>query len=245
MSLTEKKTKMNPNHWPSKPVMKEGLMAARREWIDLFGEYSLPFAYVAPSNIISDLGMAALKEVFPSIKVVSTLRSGMGEETHTEFAPHHNIKDLYLIPRTSSGYPFTRENRQLIVSSITGAGIWSHFFHADDVFDEHRSQGMTWQELKKDFARMLDFVKRHYPWLEYVSIRDAEQILREIDGSGTEFRWQENRLTIRSRPGMKLRIRLNQKSLSRQEGVKIIHSYRRPPALVVEMTRPVAQLFFE
>ncbi|MBA7590856.1 hypothetical protein ES708_32997 [subsurface metagenome] len=92
---------------------------------------------------------------------------------------------------------------------------------------------------------MLDFVKRHYPWLEYVSIRNAEQILREIDGSGTEFQSQENTLTIRSRPGMKLRIRLNQKSLSRQEGVKIIHRYKRPPALVVEMTRPVAQLFFE
>jgi len=245
MSLTEKKTKMNPNRWPSKQVMKEGLLTARREWIDLFGEYSLPFAYVAPNNIISELGMEALKEVFPSIKVLAALRSGMGEETHTEFAPHPTIKDLYLIPRNSAGYPFTPEIRQLIVSSVTGPGIWSHFFHADDVFDEHRSQGMTWQELKKDFARMFAFVKRHYPWLEYVSIRDAEQILREIDGSGTEFQWQDNRLTIRSRTGMKLRIRLNQKSLSRQEGVKIIHRYKKAPALVVEMTGPVAQLFFK
>jgi len=245
MSLTEKKTNMNPNRWPSRSAMKEGLIVARREWINLFGEYSLPFAYVAPNNIISALGMEALKEVFPSIKVVCALRSGMGEETHTEFQAHPAIKDLYLIPRSSSGYPFTREIRQLIVSSISGAGILSHFFHPDDVFDENRSQGMTWQELKKDFARMLDFVKRHYPWLEYVSIRDAEKILREIDAAGTEFQWQENRLTIRSRPGMKLRIRLNQKDLSRQEGVKIIHRYRRPPALVVEMTRPVAQLFFK
>ena len=66
---------------------------------------------------------------------MSFLRSGQGEETRSEFGPHPRFQDVYLIPRTSSGYPFTPAVRQLTVAAASGAGIWDHFIHADDIFD--------------------------------------------------------------------------------------------------------------
>ncbi len=246
ISLTENKTKVNVAVWPSQKAMEQSLRAAREEWISLFGEYSLPYAYIAPNNIISETGIAAVHNVFPSIKVMSFLRSGMGEETRSEFGPHPRFKDVYLIPRISSGYPFTPEARQLAVAAASGAGIWAHFIHADDIFDLHRSQGMSWEELKREFAGMLDFLNKHYPWIRFVSIREAHRTLEQQDEIGVEYRWLEgNRLEIRTTaPGLPVRIRMNGYRLSSSRGAKVLYSYRQMPAVVLEMEGTLAILEF-
>ena len=246
ISLTENKTKVNVAVWPSRQAMEQSLQAAKTEWIGLFGEHTLPYAYIAPNNIISETGIAAVHNVFPSIKVMSFLRSGTGEETRSEFGPHPRFKDVYLIPRTSSGYPFTPAVRQLTVAAASGAGIWAHFIHADDVFDPHRSLGKSWPELKREFTGMIDFVDRHYPWLRFVTIREAHRILQQHDAIGVEYRWLEgNRLEIRTTsPGLPVRIRMNGYRLRSSEGAKLLYSYRQMPAVVLEMEGTLATLEF-
>jgi hypothetical protein len=246
ISLTENKTKVNVAIWPSQRAMEQSLEAARTEWIGLFGEYTLPYAYIAPNNIISEKGIAAVHNIFPSIKVMSFLRSGMGEETRSEFGPHPRFPDVYLIPRTSSGYLFTPAVRQLTVAAASGAGIWAHFIHADDIFDPHRSRGMSWAELKSEFAGMLDFVDEHYPWLRFVTIREAHRTLESQDAIGVEFRWLEgNRMEIRTTsPGLPVRIRMNGYRLRSTEGAKVLYSYRQMPAVVLEMQGTLAVLEF-
>jgi hypothetical protein len=246
ISLTENKTKVNVALWPSQQAMEQSLEAAKTEWTGLFGEHTLPYAYIAPNNIISEKGIAAVHSVFPSIKVMSFLRSGMGEETRSEFGPHPRFPDVYLIPRTSSGYPFTPAVRQLTVAAASGAGIWAHFIHADDIFDRYRSRGMSWTELKGEFASMLDFVDQHYPWLRFVTIREAHRTLENQDAIGVEYRWLAgNRLEIRTTsPGLPVRIRMNGYRLRRTEGAKILYSYRQMPAAVLEMEGTLAVLVF-
>jgi len=246
VSLTGEKTKVNVAVWPSQQAMERSLEAAKREWIDLFGEHTLPHAYVAPNNIISEEGIAAVHNVFPSIKVMSFLRSGMGEETRSEFGPHPRFKDVYLIPRTSSGYPFTPAVHQLIVAAASGAGIWSHFIHPDDIFDPHRSEGMSWSELKNEFASMIDFVKKHYPWIRFVTIREAHETLQRQDDIGVEYRWLDgNRLVLgASSPGLTVRIRMNGYRLKRSDGVKILYRYKQMPAIVLQMEGTLATLEF-
>jgi len=246
ISLTENKTKVNVAVWPSQQAMEQSLRAAKKEWVGLFGEHTLPYAYVAPNNIISEMGIAAVHEVFPSIKVMSFLRSGTGEETRSEFGPHPRFEDVYLIPRTSSGYPFTPAVRQLTVAAASGAGIWAHFIHADDIFDPHRSRGMSWAELKGEFAGMIDFVNKHYPWIRFVTIREAHRTLEQHDAIGVEFRWlDENRLEIRTTSaGLPVRIRTNGYRLRSSEGAKVLYSYRQMPAMVLEMEGTLATLEF-
>ncbi len=246
ISLTEDKTKVNVAVWPSQQAMERSLEAAKREWIGLFGEHTLPHAYIAPNNIISETGIAALHNVFPSIKVMSFLRSGMGEETRSEFGPHPRFADVYLIPRTSSGYAFTPAVRQLTVAAASGAGIWAHFIHADDIFDLNRSRGMSWSELKDEFASMIDFVNKHYPWIRFVTLREAHESLQRQDDIGVEYRWLDgNRLEIRaSSPGLSVRIRMNGYRLTRSNGAKVLYRYKQMPAIVLQMEGTLATLEF-
>jgi hypothetical protein len=246
ISLTENRTKVNVAVWPSQRAMEQSLQAAKTEWIGLFGEHTLPYAYIAPNNIISETGIAAVHNVFPTIKVMSFLRSGLGEETRSEFGPHPLFKDVYLIPRTSSGYPFTPAVRQLTVAAASGAGIWAHFIHADDIFDPHRSRGMSWAELKREFNSMLDFVDKHYPWLRFVTIREAHRTLESHDAIGVEYRWLEgNRLEIRTTsPGLPVRIRMNGYRLRSSGGARVLYRYRQMPAVVLEMEGTLAILEF-
>jgi hypothetical protein len=168
--------------------MEQSLQAARKEWIGLFGEHTLPYACIAPNNIISEAGIAA----------------------------------------------------------VSGAGIWAHFIHADDIFDPYRSRGMSWSQLKREFAGMLDFVNRHYPRLRFVTIREAHRTLESQDAIGAEFRWLEgNRLEIRTTsPGLPVRIRMNGYRLRRSEGAKVLYSCRQMPAVVLEMEGTLATLEF-
>ncbi len=246
ISLTGEKTTVNVAVWPSQQAMERSLEAAKREWIGLFGEHTLPHAYIAPNNIISEEGIAAIHNVFPSIKVMSFLRSGTGEETRSEFGPHPRFKDVYLIPRTSSGYPFTPAVRQLTVAAASGAGIWAHFIHADDIFDPYRSRGMSWSELKDEFASMIDFVDKHYPWIRFVTLREAHETLQRQDDIGVEYRWLDgNRLEIRaSYPGLPVRIRMNGYRLTRSHGAKVLYRYKEMPAIVLQMEGTLATLEF-
>jgi hypothetical protein len=236
MSLTSGGTRVNLARWPSQAAMEEGLQAARREWVQLFGEHTLPFAYVAPNNIISAEGIAALHRVFPSIRVISALRAGKGEETRTEFGAYGKIASLYFIPRNSWGYLPTPEARTRIASAVSGAGVWSHFLHADDLFDPYRSEGKSWPELKTGLEELIAFARRHYPWLRYVSVREAYEILTRIDRARVAFRLEEHRLTVDAEPGLLLRVRMNREKLRKIEGARVLHSYRQPPALILEAT---------
>jgi len=244
ISLTRERTEVNIERWPSVEVMEESLTQARREWKTLLGEHNLPFSYVAPNNIVSAEGEALISKVFPTIKVISALRYSEGEETTTEFGPHPVLDGLYHLPRTSWGYPFTSQMKLLIASSASGAGFWCHFIHADDVFDPARSEGLSWNELKSDFEKMLKFLKSHYPWLRYVSAKEAYYKLTRMENTGVELRYEDDRIVIESAPGMLFRLRMNDKQIRRFDGAKIVYRYNRTPAVIVETTKSQAVLTF-
>jgi hypothetical protein len=252
VSLTLSPTRVNVARWPSQDAMEQSLLAARREWTSLFGGHALPFAYVAPNNIIDEAGIRAVHDVFPSIKVMSFLRSGGGEEARTPFGPHPEIPGIYYIPRNTSGYPYTPYKRQQITAAVSGPGIWSHFIHADDVYDPNRSRDMSWEELREDFEKILDFAGTHYPWLRWVSLRDAYAELARLDAVDAEMRWEpgedgrDGRLIIRSTaPGLLLRVRPNQYRLRRVEGATVRYQYKRMSEVILEIQRTEAVLQFE
>ena len=242
LSMTLEETEVNLHPWPSLEAMEEALREAKAEWVSLFGEHELPFAYVAPNNIISRDGETALTNVFTSIRVISALRMGEGDITVTEIGAHPAIPSVYYIPRNSWGYPFSSYMRQLVISAITGAGVWSHFIHADDVYDPARSGGLDWEGLKAEFHKMIRFVKQHYPWIEFVSLRDAYYRLRRMDEAGVTIRKEGDDIVIESLPGTLFRVRINEGSLDGLTGGEIRYSYNRMPALIIETTGSVTRL---
>jgi hypothetical protein len=245
VSLTREKTSYNPKVWPSTKNMALALEEAKRTWITLFGESTLPFAYVAPHNIISDEAVQALHEVFPSIKVVSTVREGGTDETPTAYGPSPTVPDIYYIPRVSSGYLCTPYVKQLIASAVMGPGIWTHFIHPDDIFDTYRSKGKNWQELKAGLEEMLGFVKKHYPWLRFVSIHRAYDILRALDQARITIRWQGNTLHIEAPAGVYIRIRANRYTPDDLDQARIVYRYEHMPVIIIQTTGPVHNITFK
>jgi len=245
VSLTREKTDYNPKAWSSTKDMALSLRQAKRTWTMQFGAETLPFAYVAPQDIISDEGIRTLHEVFPSIKTVSTVRTGGKEETSTEFGPSPIVPGIYYIPRVSSGYLFTPYIRQIISSSVAGPGIWTHFIHPDDLFDPSRSKGKSWEELYSGLENMFAFVKKHYPWLRFVKIREAYKVLQALDQAPVTIEPRGKTLHIQAPPGIYIRIRTNQYELEDADQAKIIYQYKHMPVIIILTTKSVHDIRFK
>ncbi len=234
-------------YWPDKNTMKQGLATAKEEWIRLFGEQTLPSTYVAPNNAISRAGIEAVAEIFPSIHVIGTVISGQYAETTSEFTISPEIPTLYYLPRLSSGYILDSPLKTGIVSAVMGYGIWTHFIHADDIYDPYRSRGLDWSELREGLREAVEFVRHHYPWLDYMTANKAGYLLREYEGSSMEYSWNttRNEATIIAPPGFRYRIRINHdETLSRAEGAKIIYRYENGRDIILEQTQGKSVLRF-
>jgi hypothetical protein len=246
MSLTQKQTELNPHVWPSVESMEQALLNGREEWIRLFGEHTMPATYVAPHNIISEEGIKTLIKVFPTIKVISTVRAGAEGETPFDFGYHPTIPGVYMLPRTSCGCLFTPQEKQNIIASITGPGLWSHFIHPDDANDPIRSGGKSWEKMLEEFEEKIQFVQYHYPWLTYVPVIEGYRLMQQYDESAAEFQYKDKQLTIKTTPGLVFRIRLNGKTVKDIEGAEILYEYKTksPGAIVIKAVSPEIDIEF-
>ncbi len=245
VSPTLQKSAINAFVWSSKAEMEVGFTHAKNEWIRLLGEYSLPRTYVAPHNIISTDGVEVLHKVFPTIKSISTLRAGEGEgETH-DFGPHPDFPEIYMMPRMTSGYLFTAEIKAGAVSGIVGPGLWSHFIHGDDVFDTHRSQGKSWEDLKAEFSSMIGFVRKNYPWLRPMNAYDGYRAMMAFDDIGVSFKIVHDNLIVNSSGnGLIFRIRFEGKIIKSITGGTLLYSYKSMDAAVVQADGPEVRVEF-
>ncbi len=245
MSLSRKKSELNAFTWPSIEEMEEAVRHARSEWVRLFGEAFLPQSYVAPHNIISEEGIDVLHSIFPSIRVISTLYTGSGEESYFDFGRHERHPEIYLMPRTSAGFHFEDRDRIPILSGVMGPGVWMHFIHADDLFDPVRSRGDDWEEMKRQFTEMVGFLGKNYPWLRRMGVYDAYRAMEEFDDTGIEYRYRNNLLELTaSRPGTLFRVRLNGREPKQVSGGTVVHRYADPPALVIRSEQPSVTIRF-
>ncbi len=232
MSLSIEKTQVNTNAWPSISAMEGSLSEGKRTWIGLFGRETLPFAYVAVNNIISQDGIVALHNTFPSIKVVSALKWGIEEETYTEIGPHPAIPGIYYIPRISYGYQSSQNVLNLVVSGASSFGLVSHFIHPDDVFDPNRSDGKSWETLRKEFGDTLEFIRTNYPWIEWKTIKDTYRDLVMYDDVDYSFEFEGDTLVVRTEPGALIRIRTEDMTLRKVTGADIVYDYKNMPVLI-------------
>lgn len=197
MSLTlTKPAEYDSVPWPDKSKMVEALTVAKNEWIALYGESALPFSYVAPHNIIDKTGLQALGEVFPSIRVVSTLYVAKSGEVEQEFdwTPDNRF---YQIPRITSGYYFQDFDKFALYDAIQNFGIVSHFIHPDDVFDEMRSKSYEgWLWLKSNFEKEFGSLKQNYPWIRWMTVKDAFYEFVVYNSSTINFKVKGNSLEI-------------------------------------------------
>jgi hypothetical protein len=234
MSLTSKKTDLTPFVWNDSENMNLAVAQARADWIRLFGEQNLPRTYVAPHNIISKEGIEALQTYFPTIKAICTLHTGDDEEEAYEFGYNKDFPQVYMLPRITSGYNFSEETKKNIISGVVGPGLWSHFIHADDVYDPHRSQGKNWPEIKEELNSMISFVRTNYPWLRPMNVYDGYRAMSEYDSQAVEIYVDGNKVHVSTNsPGVMFRVRFEGKRIKKVTNGTILYSYKAVDEVVI------------
>lgn len=150
--------------WGSQEDMEEGLRELRRYITEAYPGYEFR-CYVPPSNILSPEGKAAVKNVFPELKIYSSLFDGPAEAKayYQDFV--RNPDGTYEIPRVSSGHSPKRQNLYEEMSVLNYIGIFSHFIHPDEIFYEE-SRELSWGDMAAGIRGFLDEVDTRYPWLE-------------------------------------------------------------------------------
>ncbi|MCX6134843.1 MAG: DUF2194 domain-containing protein [Ignavibacteriales bacterium] len=184
------------SRWGSKENMTLALQAARRRWeMDNLGPE--PLGYIPPMNIIDSVGLRALVDVFPGIRVVGGQFMGnfdLGQAR--EFGPDPWNEHVIDVPRTTSGYEMDDFNKMMTISMIHSVGVWNHFIHPDDVIptsgryqesvrEDHNTDVAGWyNEPKKNglyyrFQEWLKFVRDYYPWLRSFTLTEARDAVME------------------------------------------------------------------
>lgn len=215
-------------YWPDKAAMVSALKAVVEHWkLNDFGP--LPVTYVPPNNIYDAAGAKAISEAIPGLQVISGLYlSGDFEDgADREFGPEPWNSRLFCMPRATWGYERTDKQRFAMVSQIANMGVWTHFIHADDVYETpgnypemlyHRNpDSKPWrgsgpgQEdgLFFAFQTWMEFTRSEFPWLQFVATRAALPIVKSHLDNEVGVRFARNSLSLSMKNLTCFQIRLN------------------------------------
>jgi len=208
--------------------MVAALEAAKQRWQE-DGLGPLPFSYVAPNNLYDAAGLAALHEAIPSIKVVSSVFTGVFEEGRLrEFGPEPWNEDLFSIPRWTHGCFDEPYTRLVTMSELNMMGVWTHFLHPDDIFntienyptetEPRNPHNAPWRGDPSDPAdgmfdqldRMLAWNQEHYPWLRWMNTDDSYTEFANYFDTEASYTFDDDEIRIEfSKHPTHLLVRLN------------------------------------
>ncbi|TYR73411.1 DUF2194 domain-containing protein [Rossellomorea vietnamensis] len=183
--------------WKDQDEMEEGLKRAKAFFEHFYPNQQLK-SYVPPSNIINETGIAALQNIMPDIETVASLYVADADKGYfgQEFEFDEKYENLYHFPRITSRYNFHPEDEFVQTDAIANFGVVSHFFHPDDVLDEHRAGDKGWPELKADFEKNLKKLAGTYPWLEPLTMKDARNKLIKYQEAELEVAYSADSIEI-------------------------------------------------
>lgn len=201
--------------WPDEEMLVRKLKLARELWHSEVPAPT-PVSYVPANNWYHRDHIRQLKQVFPEITSVCSLFS-MGEEErgeYREFGAEPWENSLLCLPRETYGYFQKPETRMMMLSQIAAMGVWTHFMHADDVYDTPANSGdprycrnpdaRNWRAPNKDglaglyhaFDDWITQVKELFGWMEFVTTSSAEKRFQaHVENNAAVFT-SDNRVEI-------------------------------------------------
>lgn len=191
VSIDARDTITNPD-WTSENNMIEALTKVKNFSNSLFPNYKLR-NYVPPLNIIDETGLSALQTALPDLKVISSVYKSSGKEYEQDFSK--SATGLLNIPRISSGYLYSDEEKWNIYNGIMAYGTFSHVVNPDDISDPERNSGMTWDDLDKDYSKMMSDINTDFTWLHSMTISNGGVELERYLDNSTEFKYNGNSIS--------------------------------------------------
>lgn len=184
--------------WENIDAMKKGLTVAKDEIKDIYGKNFNIYSYVAPSNLLSLNGKKAIVEIFTNLKAFCGIFYGEQEPglLLQEVGRDPDFKNIYSLPRMSSGFFYTDNVIWQIYNGIGAYGYLSHFIHPDDIMDEKRGNGKSWEQLKREFEEIFSTVNSNYPVLKPQIQSDMTYEYSIIENIEVEYEKKDNNVLI-------------------------------------------------
>lgn len=165
--------------WASGSDMAASLAELAEITARLFPDVKL-YTYVPPSNYMSAEGRRAVAQALPDLRVISGVYTDEEEEGGgAVYVQDFSVAEdgIVELPRATSGMlndPYDR----FVSLSIGGLyGVYSHFVHPDDILDEERGQGKSWEELFREYCEKLQFVNESFSGLRPMTAVQAASAL--------------------------------------------------------------------
>lgn len=169
---------MDYNPWKN----TDDMSAAISELVDITEKLfpSVTFrTYVPPSNYLSPEGREAVKRALPELKVISGIYTNEGEEGNVyvqDFSmPEDGIAEF---PRVTAGMLPEDFDYFSAFNAVGLYGVFSHFIHPDDIFDEERGKRQDWDTLYESYSDMMEEIHETYPFLRSLTASDAADALK-------------------------------------------------------------------
>ena len=216
--------------WSSETAIQSAMDAVTSQW-QRDGLGPLPSSYVPPNNEYDAHGLGALCGAMPNIKVISGSFLHVAPERggQREFGEEPWNPQLFCVPRATSGYEFSREMQFDGVSQLATSGIWTHFVHADDVFDVSKEkvpdpicrnpQNRPWRSapsrsprkrgLLEEFDAWLVDFRRRFPWLRFESTSNGAKLIKQHLQQEWTISLHPSWITIETDRGRYFQIHLN------------------------------------
>lgn len=172
---------MGYNAWADTADMELAVKELVDITAELFPGYTFR-TYVPPSNYLSSEGRQAVKEALPQLKVISGIYTNEAEEGEVYVQDFEMAEDgIAEFPRVTAGMMQNDFERLSAVSAMGMYGVFSHFIHPDDIFDEERGKNQNWEALFDSYCQMMEWVHETYPFLRSLSASEAADALKVYD----------------------------------------------------------------
>jgi len=183
--------------WESQQTMEEGLRMVAETIKSLFGNIHL-FSYVPPSNIVSREGRLAIRNIFPSIRVFAGLYTGEPEPglLLQEFGRDPYVPEVVSFPRFSAGYTPDDATRWALYSALAHYGLVHHFVHPDDVLDEARAGGHSWEEMDRQITALFSEIRQLFPFLRPMTLSEAHAAFVKTENLEVFVTSRPNEITL-------------------------------------------------
>lgn len=169
---------MGYNAWASETDME----AALQEFLDITGKMFPGVrmqTYVPPSNYLDSDGRQAVAAALPDLKAISGVYTNEGEEGAVYQQRFEIAEDgVAEFPRITSGMLPSQYERFEWLAALGLHGVFSHFVHPDDIFDEERGKGENWETLRNSYEQLLKDVNAAAPGLRSLKASEAADALK-------------------------------------------------------------------
>ena len=178
--------------WPSNFRMVESIRALTEYAARLSPDIRLQ-AYVAPSNVLDENGLAVLTEHFEDLRIFAGVYIGTPDQMVQEFAV---LEDgVVTVPRLTADMQMEDSEWWMQLNALNFHFAESNYIHPDDILDEERNDGGDFSAMLEGYEHMVRWNQEHH--LRASTISQAAGAVQRCCNLSVERREDADGITLR------------------------------------------------